>query len=169
MRRLTLSLALFAATIFGGLSLLAIKPAIADSGEEAIKARRDFMGKEIYDHWKALAAYSKKGIGTLQDVEAHANALTSLSAKIPEHFPKDTGRGNYPDKMTRALPKIWENWEDFRKSAERLGEGSQRLAQAAKAGDKDMVVELIGKSGSYGKTKIGCAECHEKYQGPKVK
>ena len=35
------------------------------------------------------------------------------SKKIPSLFPKGTGRGDFPDKTTRALPKIWEDMAGF--------------------------------------------------------
>jgi cytochrome c556 len=46
-------------------------------------------------------------------VEKNATALAKLAEKLPAHFPKDTGRGKYPDKLTRSLPAIWENWDAF--------------------------------------------------------
>lgn len=158
-----------AATAVFGSSLLSMGPSYAASGEEAIKARIDFMKGEMSDHWNPLAAYAKKGKGSLADVEKNARALVKIAEKIPAHFPKDTGRGNYPDKMTRALPVIWTDWEGFEKDVKKLAEGSDKLARLAKDGNKDAVVALIGSSGKYSKTKIGCAECHKTFRGKKAK
>lgn len=141
----------------------------AASGEEVINARVDFMKEEMQGHWKPLAAFAKSGQGSLADVEKNARALVAIAKKIPGHFPKDTGRGNFPDDLTRALPAIWKDWSEFEKSIQRLATESEKLAQLAKDGNKDAVVAMIGDSGGYGKTKIGCAECHEKFQGPRVK
>jgi cytochrome c556 len=156
-------------TAVSGAALLPMGPSHAASGEEVIKARIDFMDDEIGGHWKPLAAFAKAGKGSLADVEENARAIAILAKKIPAHFPKDTGRGNYPDKMTRALPAIWTDWEGFKKDAQKLAEGSDELARLAKEGNQNAVVTLIGKSGSYGKTKIGCAECHETFRGAKAK
>jgi cytochrome c556 len=156
-------------TAVSGAALLPMGPSHAASGEAAIKARVDFMDDEIGGHWKPLAAFAKNGKGSLADVEKNAMALAKLAKKIPAHFPKDSGRGNYPDKVTRALPVIWTDWEGFKKDAQNLADGSEKLARLAKEGDKDAVVTLIGSSGSYSKTKIGCAECHKTFRGAKAK
>lgn len=157
------------ATTILGVSLLPLERSHAASGEDVIKARIYFMKNDIYEHFKVLAAYSKKGVGSLADVEENARALAELSNKIEAHFPKDTGRGNYPAKLTRALPDIWKDWDEFKKGIQRLADQSGKLARLAKEGNKDAVVNFIGKSGYYSKTQVGCAECHKSFQGPKVK
>ena len=156
------------ATAVSGVTLLPM-PSHAASGEEVIKARVAFMKDDIEAHWRPLAAYAKSGKGSLADVEKNATALAKLAEKISAHFPKDTGRGNYPDKLTRALPAIWTDWEGFNKDVRRLEDESEKLARLAKEGNKDAVVTMIGSSGSYSKTKIGCAECHETFRGAAVK
>lgn len=160
---------LVAMTAVPCVTLLHVGLSHAASGEEVIKARVNFMEDEIGGHWKVLAAFAKNGHGSLGDVEKNALALVNLAKKIPGHFPKDTGRGSYPDDATRALPAIWKDWPAFEKSAQKLADESEKLAALAKAGDKDAVVTMIGSSGSYARTKIGCAECHETYRGAKVK
>jgi len=141
----------------------------AASGEEVIKARINFMKDEVEAQFKVLGAFAKSGKGSLADVEKSAMALVALSKKMPEHFPKDTGRGKYPDKITRTLPVVWTDWDGFQKDVQRLAEGSEKLARLAKEGNKDAVVDLIGPSGRYGKTKIGCVECHDTFRGARVK
>ena len=94
------------ATVVSGVTLLPMGPSHAASGEEVIKARIDFMKDELEGNWKTLAAYVKTGSGSLADVEKSARALANIAKKIPAHFPKDTGRDNYPDDVTRALPAI---------------------------------------------------------------
>jgi cytochrome c556 len=160
---------LVATALVSSFLLLAAAPLQAASGEEIIKARVNFMEEEVQGQWRVLAGYVKGGKSSLADVEKSALALASLAKKIPAHFPKDTGRGRFPDDMTRALPAIWTDWADFEKDAKRLSDESEKLARLAKAGDKEAVVDMIGESGSYARTKIGCAECHESYRGPRVK
>ena len=160
---------LVATTVVSSAALLTAGMCYSASGEEIIKARIKFMQEDIGSHWKPLAAFAKGGVGSLADVEKNALAIAALSKKITAHFPKDTGRGKYPDKLTRALPAIWENPEAFSKAAERLGEESTKLAQLAKEGKTDEVVDMIGKSGSFQRTKIGCADCHRDFQGERVK
>jgi cytochrome c556 len=144
-------------------------PASAQSGEEVIKSRINFMKDEMEGHWKPLAAFAAKGVGSLADVEKNATALAALAKKIPQHFPKDTGRGKYSDKMTRALPEIWQDWTRFQDDVQLLADNSEKLARLAREGKKDEVVQMIGTSGSYAKTQLGCAECHSDFRGPRVK
>lgn len=139
----------------------------AASGEEVIKARIDFMKDQLEAHWKPLAAFVK-GQGTLADVEKNARAISKAAHEIPKHFPRDTGRGKYPDKLTRTLPAVWEDWDGFKKDTQRLVEGSDRLARLAREGKKDEALELIGPGG-YGNTRIGCVECHDNFRGPRAK
>lgn len=141
----------------------------AASAEEVVKARIDFMEDELGAPWKVLSAYVKTGKVSLAEVEKSARTIVSLTKKLPSHFPKDTGRGTLPDEATRALPVIWKDWPRFEKEVQRLAEGSERLARVARDGDKDAAIALIGPSGSYNQTKIGCAECHEAFRGPRAK
>lgn len=157
------------ATAVAALTLLPATASHAASGEEVIKARVAFMNDEVGAQWKTLAAFGKSGSGSLADVEQSARALVELTKKIQAHFPKDTGRGNYPDDLTRATPAIWKDGAGFQKDIQRLADESAKLAQLAKEGNKDAVVAMIGTSGSYARTKIGCVECHESFRGPAVK
>lgn len=158
------------ATVVLGVALLPGEAAYAASGEEVIKARIKFMDDDLdKKNWRVLAAFAAKGQGSLADVENAANALTGLAEKIPGHFPKDTGRGNYPDKLTRSLPDIWMNWEGFNKDVRTLADQSRTLARLAREGQKDAVVAMIGTSGSYNRTKLGCGECHQNFRGERVK
>ena len=156
-----------AAVLVAAALLAAAANVQAASGEDAIKARIDFMQDELEAHWKPIAAFVK-GNGTLADVEKNARAISKLAGDIPKHFPRDTGRGKFPDKLTRTLPAVWEKPDEFKKATQRLIEGSERLARAASEGKKDEVLDLIGP-GSYARTKIGCVECHDNFRGPRVK
>jgi cytochrome c556 len=169
--RLAVKMSGFAlATAVLGITLLPGATTHAASGEEVIKARINFMNDDLdKKYWRVLGAYAAKGQGSLADVEKAANALANLAEKIPGHFPKDTGRGNYPDKLTRSLPDIWMNWEGFNKDVRRLADQSRNLARLAREGQKDEVVAIIGKSGRYAQTKLGCTECHENFRGDRVK
>lgn len=158
-----------AAAAISGVALYPAAPLYAASGEEIVKARVDFMEEDLGRHWKTLAAFGKSGKGSLADVEKSANALAELSKKIPGLFPKDTGRGNLPDTLTRSLPEIWKDPQGFTRAVQRFANQSANLAQLAKSGDKDAVVAMIGTSGSYNRTKIGCGECHETFRGASVK
>jgi len=155
---------------FGVALGIAVPPLYAQTGEEVIEARIKFMQEDIGSHWKILAAFVKGGgQGNLAEIEKSALAISGLAKKIPSHFPKDSGRGKHPDYLTRALPAIWTEPQKFQGYVQKLEEGSVKLAALAKAGDRAAVLEMIGASASYNKTNIGCADCHQSYQGPRVK
>ncbi|MCG8546449.1 MAG: cytochrome c [Alphaproteobacteria bacterium] len=135
---------------------------VAASGEEAIKERKALM-KNIVNNWKPIKAYAK-GTGTPADVAKHAAALTEDSKRIVALFPKGTGRGDFPDKVTRALPAIWNDWSEFEKIANVMIEESEKLERVAKAGNKEAIVQQIGLTG-----RLGCGGCHKPFRGAKVK
>lgn len=162
-------LGLVVLTAVSGITLLPVGLSHAASGPDVIKARIAFMEDEVEAHWRTLAAYVKAGQGSLADIEKSARALANLAKKIPAHFPKDTGRGNFPDDVTRSLPIIWKDWSGFEKEVQRLATESEKLAVLAKAGDREAVLNMIGPTGTYNRTKIGCAECHETYRGARPK
>jgi cytochrome c556 len=165
--RIAVGMKIWAAAVsLSGIALVSIGHTQAASGEEVIKARINFM-EDMEKHWKQIAGFVK-GNGTLADVEKNARAISKMANDIPKHFPRDTGRGKFPDKLTRTLPVVWEDPEGFKQDTKRLIDGSETLARLAREGKKDEVLEMIGP-GSYARTKIGCAECHDNFRGARVK
>jgi len=136
----------------------------AASGEDVIKQRRELMKKVVSKNWKPIKAYAKKGEGTPAAVAAHAAKISEAAGKITALFPKGTGRGDYSDKMTRALPAIWKDWAGFEKATKALADETAKLAAIAKSGNKDAIVKQIGATG-----KLGCGGCHKPFRGAKVK
>jgi cytochrome c556 len=155
-----------AAALVCGIAFTGFGGAHAASGEEVIKARVNFM-EDMEKHWRQIAAFVK-GKGTLADVEKNASAISKMAHDIPKHFPKDTGRGKFPDKLTRTLPAVWEDPEGFKQDTKKLIDGSETLARVAREGKKDEALEMIGP-GSYMRTTVGCAECHNNFRGARVK
>lgn len=136
----------------------------AASGDDAIKQRKELMKKVVGKNWKAIKAYAKKGEGTPAAVASHAEAISKAAGKIAALFPKGTGRGDYPDKVTRALPAIWKDWSDFEKGTKVLAAETAKLAAVARSGNKDAIVKQIAATG-----KLGCGGCHKPFRGAKVK
>jgi len=132
-------------------------------GAEAIKARQDAM-KDISKNNKVVQAFVKDGKGSAADVEKAAKAIAATAKQIPDLFPKGSGRGDFSDKETRALPKIWSDWPGFESASTVLVTESEKLAEIAAAGDKDMIATQATKMG-----KAGCGGCHDTYRGEKVK
>lgn len=149
---------------FAAVLLLPAGSPSAASSEEAIKQRRDLMKKVIGKNWKAINAYQKKGKGTPSDVAIHAAAIHEAAGKITALFPKGTGRGDFSDKATRALPAIWKDWGGFEKAAKSLADESAKLVTVAKGGDKDAIGKQIAATG-----KNACGSCHKAFRGAKAK
>lgn len=138
--------------------------AVAADGEEAIKMRVEHMKSGIAKPFGAIKAFVTKGEGSAADVAKNASMLSEAAMKIPEGYPKGTARGDYDEKMTRALPKIWEDWSGFEARSKALADEASKLATIAAAGDADAIKAQFGMVG-----KNGCGACHKDYRGDKVK
>lgn len=161
--RLVVGIVGLSAVAIVGLLMLST-PSSAASGEAAIEARIDLMRKDVLQNWKPITAYAKEGKGSPADVARRAKALSAAAAKIPALFPRGTARGDFPDKVTRALPAIWRDWAGFEKATKALVDESAKLSKIAGGGDKSAIIMQIGMTG-----KNGCGGCHKPFRGAKVK
>lgn len=134
------------------------------ASEAVIKERQELMSKVVSPAWRVLTAYVKDEKGTPDDVIKSAKELNAAANKIVPLFPRGTGRGDFPDKVTRALPAIWEDRQGFETSARALADQSAKLAEIAKTGDRDEINAQIAVLG-----KEGCTACHNGYRGAAVK
>jgi len=144
--------------------VMAGTPATAAEGKEVIEKRIALMKGGVLKNFLYVKKFAKEGKGTAAGVNAHAHLLNAASKEIVALFPKGTGRGDFDDKTTRSVAKIWEDWDDFKKAAEGLTRESAKLAEVAAGGDKDVIAAQFGKTG-----KIGCGGCHKPFRGAKVK
>ncbi len=143
---------------------IATAPAIAADGKETIEKRIALMKSGVLKNYLYAKKFVKEGKGTAAGVSAHAHLLNDASTQVVALFPKGTGRGDYDDKTTRALPKIWEDWDGFKKAAAALTAESMKLAEVAAGGNKDAIAAQFGQLG-----KNGCGGCHKPFRGAKVK
>lgn len=146
-----------------GLVILPACMSSAVGASDAIKERRALM-KTISKNWKPIKAYAKKGKGTPADVVKHATTINASSKKINALFPKGSGRGDFSDKETRALPAIWKDWKGFEKASGVLDQESAKLIKIAGTGDQKAIAKQVGAMG-----KKGCGGCHKPFRGAKVK
>lgn len=143
---------------------VATSPAVAAEGKEAIEKRLVLMKGGVLKNYLYAKKFVKDGKGSPAGVAAHAHLLNDASTQIVALFPKGTGRGDFDDKTTRALPKIWEDWAGFKKAAAVLTSESAKLAAVAGGGDKAAIAAQFGQM-----AKIGCGGCHKPFRGAKVK
>ena len=158
-RILSASVLLSVALLVSGAST----PAVAAEGKMAIEMRIKLM-KSNLKHFLYVKKFVKDGKGSAAGVVAHASLVNNNSTQIVALFPKGSGRGDFNEKTTRALPKIWENKRGFQAAATRLSEESAMLAKVAAGGDKGAIAKQFGRMG-----KLACGGCHNMFRGAKVK
>ena len=139
-------------------------PTMAAGDEAVIKKRVTLMKKEISKPFKVVKNFVKKGEGSAADVAASARIMSAAAGKITSMYPKGTHRGAYDEKLTRALPKIWEDWAGFEAAAKTLAAETAKLAAVAATGDAAAIKAQAGAVG-----KKGCGGCHKPFRGDKVK
>ena len=154
---------IFTITALAGILILPACISSAVDGSDAIKERRALM-KSISKEWKPIKDYAKSGAGSAADVAKHAAAINGMAKKISALFPKGSGRGNFSDKETRALPAIWKDWNGFQKATSVFEDESAKLIKVAGTGDQKAIAKQVGAMG-----KNGCGGCHKPFRGAKVK
>jgi len=140
-----------------------INPAHAD-GHAVIEKRINYMKNDILKPFLVIKSFVKDGKGSAADVAKAATALGAAANGITADYPKGSGRGDHDAKVTRALPKIWEDWAGFEKAAGALAAESAKLASVAGGGDSGAIAAQFGMVG-----KNGCGGCHKPFRGEKVK
>lgn len=136
----------------------------AAAGKADIEKRVAFMKTDILKPFLVVKGFVKEGKGTAADVAKAATALSAAAGGISKGYPKGTARGDFDAKLTRALPKIWEDWNGFEAAAKRLAAESAKLATVAAGGDAGAIAAQFGMTG-----KNGCGGCHKPFRGEKVK
>lgn len=87
--------------------------------------------------------------------ERNARRVAALAPMIPELFAADTRNFSV---TTEALPKIWDNMDDFRAKAAALEEAANTFAALAAGGDRNATIAGVRAFGST------CGNCHREYR-----
>ncbi|WP_102109956.1 c-type cytochrome [Oceaniglobus roseus] len=125
----------------------------AAAHEDPVEARQKLM-KSIGDQVKILGTQAKAG--DAYDAEAaHAAAMTlsEASTQIPAAFETNVIEGD-----SEALPKIWENYDDFTKKADALHTAAMTATEAGDATAMAAAMKDIGGA---------CKACHSEYRQDK--
>jgi len=131
--------------------LAALSPA------DAIAERQKLM-KDQGSHAKAINEFVESGSGTAADVATHAAAIKADAAKIADLFVPGSSIDDNVAK-TAAKKEIWDNFDEFKSAAGKLGDLAGALEAAAGTGDKDKIAAAFGAMG-----KEGCGGCHSKFR-----
>ncbi|MDM7859842.1 cytochrome c [Alteromonas sp. ASW11-36] len=158
MKKLTL-LAAAASIAIGSIAFIGSATAEeAKSERQAANATqfRQALFQLIRSNMGPLGGMARGDIPMNADVIAtNAVRLEQLGMMIPDYMATDT-TGFGVD--TEALPKIWENMDDFTAKANDLVEASRALQAVVLAGDDSL---YRGAIGDVGKT---CKACHDAYK-----
>jgi cytochrome c556 len=107
------------------------------------------QAKELNDKMKA---------GKPATLKVNAQAIALLATRIPELFPRGSVAA-----PSRAKEDIWQNWDQFVKSAEELKTQADELAVVSGNGQADAV-------GAQLKKVMGtCKSCHDSFRQPEKK
>lgn len=114
--------------------------------EEAVEMRQALM---------KLNGQTLKAAETLTGEEAVAAMQTLLTdfEHIPQVFPEGSIVGD-----SKALPAIWENWEEFTAIVERGRAGAEAGVAAAQAGDAQAYAAAFKTIGG------SCGQCHKQFR-----
>jgi cytochrome c556 len=141
---------------------------IASSAEDlaaAVKERRHLM-KEVVAPAAKLGGQMVKGAVPF-DADKAAAAMTDIS-NVPDKyvtlFPKGTEHGGAADSQipkaedrSEAKPEIWDDFDKFKATAQKLKDASTKAAGAAKQGQGNFTAAFNDM------TKV-CKECHETFR-----
>jgi cytochrome c556 len=130
--------------------VLGASAALAMSGADAIKARRELM-KANGDATKPVVAIMKGAPFDLATVRTALKTYINAAEKMPGLFPDDSKTGD-----THALPAIWDNKADFEARFKKLGaDATAALSSVTDAASFKAIMPDFYKN---------CGGCHEKYR-----
>ena len=127
---------------------IVVDPAIASmTNDQLVKARQDAMKQN---------GMTLRGAADLSGADAVAAATVLLQnfTNLPALFKEGSATAD-----SKALPTIWENWDDFKARFDKDAASAQLMLAAATAGDSAAyaaAADEIGKS---------CGACHSTYRG----
>lgn len=128
-------------------TLPAVDPAIATmTNEQLVDARQ----KAMEDNGRALRGAQQLGPTSVEVATLLLQNFTNLTAL----FKEGSSGGS-----SKALPAVWENWDDFKARLDANIAASSRMLAAAQANDAaayTAAVQEIGQS---------CGSCHMQYRG----
>ena len=141
-----------AALMLAGGAALAQEPS---PGGKAVLARQAHY-KELGKAFGALGAELRKEAPDKAALASGAMAANSLAQQLPTWFPK--GSGPEAGVKTAAKADIWNDAAGFDAAAAKLQAEMVKLADAAQAGDLDVIKT------QFRATAAACNACHEKYR-----
>ncbi|HEX9143996.1 MAG TPA: cytochrome c [Candidatus Binatia bacterium] len=140
--------------IFFVMGMLFLAPQLF-AQEDAIEKRQKLMKNN------GAAAKAIKGGMEQKDyatIETKAKDIGNNMDKVLDLFPK----GSTSEK-SRALPAIWEKWDEFSKNPAKVKKAANEVAEAAKAKDDAALGAKVKALGD------ACAGCHKNFRAEEKK
>jgi cytochrome c556 len=123
-----------------------------------VETRQQLM-KDVGGNTRVITGYVKgENDATPAQVKERALAIAALMADVPDKFGDQIHTGNADGIKTRALPAIWERWDEFTKITVDLKMAAENLAQVADGGDKDAI------TAAFGDMTRNCGACHRPFR-----
>ena len=129
----------------------------ADEPANIVKYRQALM-RANGAHVTMFSAMVKDEVSWDDELARHARALHEQSQNLLRLFPEGTAKGEV-EVDTRALPAIWERWDEFQQAAQAFEQESAKLVEAAENGDQMGIAQQLAALG-----KQGCGNCHETFR-----
>ena len=125
--------------------------ALAHTGATGIvKERMDFFSRSK-DNLKAIKLHLRKG--DLDSVISRAEDIRDWAIKMPKYFPEGSN-----GKPSEASPKIWTDFDNFRKLSYANRDAATKLISAATSGDLNATIT------AFKVTAETCKSCHKMYR-----
>ena len=140
------------------LGIVAATAGTVFAGPGDITYRQKVMGA-VGGHMGAMATIIKGQGGSMKDFAMHADAMAGLARAAQGAFPKDSTK---MEGKTEALDAIWEKPQEFAKVSKDFLVYAEKLAAAAKGGDKAAMGAAMGELG-----KNACKACHTSFREKK--
>lgn len=147
-----------------GADVPAVEAAPVDPATLSGQALVDWRVSEMKRIGGALGAIKKwdGNAASLPDIAAAAEALRAATALIPSMFPEGSGIGAEGISKSRALPVIWEKWDQFVIDAKALENAGVTASAAIGTGDASAI------TASADAIITTCKTCHETFREPEI-
>jgi cytochrome c556 len=144
-----------AAAVFFSAALLS--PVRGAESPEEIQGNRTATMKSIGKALRAIRVFVKAG--QMKELAESSMQVAEFIDRIPELSPKGSAFGE----KSRIKPEVWEDFDQYKKLAEKSSAAARALAKAAGSGDKD---SAAGAFRAFGKS---CGACHKPFRKKKKK
>lgn len=148
-------------SIVAGAAFVAALPAaygVAMADATGVEARQQLM-KDVAAANRVIAGYVKgENDATPEQVKERAEEIAILAGRASDKFGDQIHTENAGDIKTRALPAIWERWDEFEKISNDLASSASAVATAAEGGDKEAI------TAAFAAMTPNCGACHRPFR-----